>query len=399
VSLPVISLGDVAEFIRGVTFKPDELVELGTSGAIVCMRTKNVQEQLDQRDLIAVPPYIVKDAKRMLREGDLLISTANSFELVGKACWVPKLEYTATAGGFISILRADRSKIEPRYLYHWVRMGSTQHALRGCSRKTTNISNMDFSQARDLRITLPPLKEQIRIASILDKADSIRRKRQEAIAMADEFLRSVFLDMFGDPVTNPNRCEVKLLGELIKSTDRLNYGVVQPGDHEESGVPLIRSGDLLEGKIDINNLRRVSNRVDERHKSSRLTGNEILMACVGTIGKVMLADKYMAGWNVARAVARIPLRDEIDRNYVYRYLQSPYMQNYFEKETRTVAQPTLNVGLISKAPILIPPKNLQLKFLEVSKKMEIIKMEYEECRSMSSTAFNSLSQKAFAGEL
>jgi type I restriction enzyme S subunit len=56
-------------------------------------------------------------------------------------------------------------------------------------------------------IPLPPLEEQKRIVTILDKADAIRQKRQQAIALADDFLRSVFLDMFGDPVTNPKGWE------------------------------------------------------------------------------------------------------------------------------------------------------------------------------------------------
>src|SRR6185369_14330209 len=64
----------------------------------------------------------------------------------------------------------------------------------------------------------PPLPEQKRIASILDKADSIRRKRQEAVRLTEELLRSVFLDMFGDPVTNPKGWDVKPLCELVNFT-------------------------------------------------------------------------------------------------------------------------------------------------------------------------------------
>ena len=196
-------LGKVAEFIRGVTFKPEQLVEFGQEGSLVCMRTKNVQVDLDQSDLISIPTNVVKNSKKLLKEGDLLVSTANSFELVGKASWVPELDYPATAGGFISILRAIPNEVDERYLYHWVVSMKTQHALRYCGRQTTNISNMSFEQALAIEIPLPPLEEQKRIAAILDKADAVRRKRQQAIELADQFLRSVFLDMFGDPVTNP----------------------------------------------------------------------------------------------------------------------------------------------------------------------------------------------------
>ena len=99
------TIDDAAEFIRGITFKPDQLVELNNESSVVCMRTKNVQKDLDESDLIAVPRELVRHEKKLLREGDILMSTANSWELVGKCSYVSMLNYPATAGGFISIVR------------------------------------------------------------------------------------------------------------------------------------------------------------------------------------------------------------------------------------------------------------------------------------------------------
>ena len=112
-------LRTVARFIRGITFKPDDKVEPGTRDSAVCMRTKNVQADLDESDLIAVPIHFVKREEQFINESDILVSTANSWNLVGKCSWVPKLKYVATAGGFISILRADQQEVFPRYLFYW----------------------------------------------------------------------------------------------------------------------------------------------------------------------------------------------------------------------------------------------------------------------------------------
>ena len=109
-----------------------------------------------------------KRDEQYLQESDILVSTANSWELVGKCSWVPRLSYTATAGGFISILRADSSKVCPRYLYYWFSSDPTQHYVRHCGRQTTNISNMSYERCLALKIPLPPLAEQKRIADILD---------------------------------------------------------------------------------------------------------------------------------------------------------------------------------------------------------------------------------------
>lgn len=195
-----IRLGEVVNYIRGITFKPEDVCAPGTTDSVVCMRTKNIQADLDESDLIAVDQRFAKRDEQMLGEGDILISSANSWNLVGKAVYAPKLSYRATAGGFISIVRADISKLDPRYLYHWITTDKTQALIRRCGRQTTNISNLSSSQFLDLEIPLPTLGEQKRIAAILDKADSLRRKRQQAISLADDFLRTVFIDMFGDPV-------------------------------------------------------------------------------------------------------------------------------------------------------------------------------------------------------
>jgi type I restriction enzyme S subunit len=94
----------------------------------------------------------------------------------------------------VKVLKPSKN-CDPKFLYHYLR-----HA---------NIPNAGYSRhykfVKELRITLPPLVEQRRIAAILDKADALRAKRREAIAKLDQLLHSVFLDMFGDPVTNPKR--------------------------------------------------------------------------------------------------------------------------------------------------------------------------------------------------
>lgn len=218
-SISTVLLGDVAQFIRGITYKPADLVENFSQDSIVCMRTANVQKTLDESDLLSIPQGMVKNDEKILRKGDLLVSTANSWNLVGKCCWVPELNYPATAGGFIAILRGKPSKIDLRYLYHWFSTPDTQADARNCGRQTTNISNMDIGRCLALEIPLPPLPEQRRIAAILDKADALRAKRRESIAKLDQLLQSVFLEMFGDPVNNTKGWPQVSLEEILDNID------------------------------------------------------------------------------------------------------------------------------------------------------------------------------------
>lgn len=288
-------------------------------------------------------------------------------------------------------------KFDPVFLYYLLKHNKPTFVKAGSGGAQPNISGTFL---KNFEIPLPPLDEQKRIAAILDKADAIRQKRKQAIALADEFLRSVFLDMFGDPVTNPKGWEVKPLSELIMKGDKINYGIVQPGDHVEDGIPIVRVGDIKDGSIDKSKLKRVARIIDEKHSKSRLVGDEILITCVGaTVGKVALADASLSGFNTVRALTRVRLNEEVNRSFVFRYLQSPFIQGYFQSQLRTVGQPTLNGKQIGETPILLPNLNMQREFLQLSDRALTIKDLSNSQLIEADNMFNSLSQKAFSGQL
>src|SRR3972149_5191354 len=132
---PLAKVSEVCQFVRGITFKPSDKLDAKDPQALACFRTKNVQEKLDLADLIYIPRSLVPTDRQFVRQGDILISTANSKEIVGKCCFVDALPFDATLGGFIAGARADTSTILARYLYHWMSSSPTQAVLRRLSRQ------------------------------------------------------------------------------------------------------------------------------------------------------------------------------------------------------------------------------------------------------------------------
>ncbi|CUB04087.1 restriction endonuclease subunit S [Marinomonas fungiae] len=384
---PMVKFGSVCKLQNGRAFKPEEW---STSGTPI-IRIQNLNDDTKSFNYC---DFEVED-RFHVNSGDLLFSWSGT----------PGTSFGAffwnRGKGFLNqhIFRVDIDENEVSKNYLRYAINSKLNLIIDQAHGGVGLKHITKGKLEAIEIPLPPLEEQKRIAAILDKADAIRRKRQQAIDLADEFLRSVFLNMFGDPVTNPKGWEVVELNQLIVSNDKLNYGVVQPGEHDEDGVPLVRSGDLSGRTPDKSTIRRVSASVDLKHKKSRLVGNEILIACVGSIGKVGWVSEEMKGWNIARAVTRIPLKSSVNREYIYRYLQSPVVQGYFERETRAVAQPTLNVGLIGKTPIALPSSDLQDEFLSRYSAIESYKNKQLRHLDEESTLFSALSQKAFSGEL
>lgn len=387
-SWPISRLGEVISFIRGVTFTPEDQVEPFSEGSTVVMRTKNVQVAgLDQSDLIAVPSGFVRRKEQALREGDILVSSANSWELVGKASYVPKLAYEATAGGFISIVRAKESRVDSRYLYHWVACPATQHKIRHCGRQTTNISNLDVGRFQDLEIPLPPLPEQKRIAAILDKADAIRRKRQQAIQLADDFLRAVFLDMFGDPVTNPKGWPKKSLKLLGKSAT----GRTPPGEKVGmwgEGLPFVTPGDLC-GRVD-SSVREVTREGAEYSKICRK--GSLLVCCIGTVGKVGIAGRSLAFNQQINAQEWGSEISDIYGFFVFKL--SPELVS--SKAIQTTL-PILKKSLFDEIEIPVPPIGLQEKFSAIAQKVSESSLRHE--FGLNTPLFESLSQLAFSGQL
>lgn len=402
-SWPMVKLGDVLSFIRGVTFKPEDQVEPHSDGSIVVMRTKNVQVSgLDERDLIAIPSVMIKRDELILRNGDILISSANSWELVGKVSYINQLGYRATAGGFISIVRANEKTADTRYLYHWLSSPTSQHLIRHCGRQTTNISNLDVGRFKELEIPLPPLTEQKRIAAILDKADAIRRKRQQAIQLADDFLRAVFLEMFGDPVTNPKGWEVKSMQKLIKIQGGYAF---KSEDFSESGIPVVKIGNANKVGFTTKGISFIQPDNPNKLTQYELYAGDLLMSLTGTVGKddyanvTEVTDEYDMYYLNQRVGKISVINGQITKNFIKHYLANPKIKSEITKNNRGVRQANIGNADIYELSVPVPSKSMLEKFDMLVEQASLLMTKIDSAPAQIDSFFNALSQKAFSGTL
>ncbi|HCI53069.1 MAG TPA: type I restriction endonuclease subunit S [Gallionella sp.] len=147
--------------------------------------------------------------------------------------------------------------------------------------------------------------------------------------------------------------------DLINPAYLISYGVLVPGADEKDGIPFVRIADL-----DIHNPpekpeKSISREIDCQFERTRLEGGEILMGVVGSIGKLGIAPNSWKGANIARAICRIKVSDSLSRDYVVILLQSQFMQSSFLGDTKTLAQPTLNIGLIRLSLTPLPTMSEQ----------------------------------------
>jgi type I restriction enzyme S subunit len=155
------------------------------------------------------------------------------------------------------------------------------------------------------------------------------------------------------------------LSEIASAVDPLCYGVVEPGDDIDEGVPLVRVQDIKAGEINRARMRRISDAIDRRNARSRLKGGEVLVSLVGTVvGQVARVPPELAGANIARAVAKVTPIDAGLEEWVALVLQSPALQAWMIGSARGVAQNTLNLSRLARAPIPLAPPDERAWILE-----------------------------------
>jgi len=391
-----VALGDIAIDARSGFASGDSdadgvvqirMNNVTTEGVLIWDKVRRVPRPKNLADLIAEP-------------GDILFNATNSPELVGKSALFPGYDEPVTFSNHFIRLRFDAKRVVPGYVVRWLHEQWMRRTFDNMCKRWVNQASVGKNDLLSLSLPLPPLKDQERITEILDHADSLRRLRQHAIDRLNSLGQAVFNKMFGEQAGNPKRWRTGELMEIVLDDDQINYGVVQPGVETESGVPLVRVADLLAPAIDIAALKKIDAEIESKYKRSRLRGDEVLVGCVGSIGAVTIAHSGMRGVNIARAVGRIPVDPrKANPQFIAEHLKTRSSQNYFRAETRTVAQPTLNIKQLKETPIMLPPLEKQKEFSHIAREVEKEKTSSSAYLESLNAFFSTLQNRAFRGEL
>jgi type I restriction enzyme S subunit len=168
----------------------------------------------------------------------------------------------------------------------------------------------------------------------------------------------------------PDGWDILSLGELLISPKSITVGVMYPGSHCQNGVPLIKVSDVKNGQISKKPVFSISDSVDQEYKRTKLTGDELLVTLVGNPGDCVVVSESMAGWNAARALAVVRLKDPELREWLKLILLSPASKHIIDSRLNTTVQRTLNLKDIKELPIPLPPKHKRNLICNVIKGFE-----------------------------
>lgn len=155
------------------------------------------------------------------------------------------------------------------------------------------------------------------------------------------------------------------LDSTLMPNEKISYGVVQPGKETLNGVPIVRVSDLRNGIIDTTKPLKISKQVEASYLRTRLTGGELLLSIVGTVGETAIVPEALKGWNIARAIARIPVREDVNARWVQLALKTNTIKQLINSKLNTTVQPTLNLRDVAELPIPLPSKEERFRILKI----------------------------------
>lgn len=256
-----------------------------------------------------------------------------------------------------------------------------------------------FKYLRRTQIPVIPIEQQKRVATILDSADAVRAKRRASIALLDAFLGSVFLDMFGDPATNPKGWPLNTCGELC---ERITVGiVVKPASYyRPTGIPALRSLNIKPNRIVLENLVFFSEQDNKtRLAKTRLKTGDVVLVRTGQPGTAAVVPKNCDGINAIDLLIASPTQDKLHPEYLAQFFNSSEGKRFVLASQRGQIQQHFNVEMLRKAKVPTPPLHLQEHFAAIIYRYRKLLEIYETNALQMDNLFKSLQQQAFSAIL
>ena len=342
-----------------------------------------------------------KDCPRPM-DGDILISRANTRELVGAPVMVQGNHPQLLLSDKLLKLIPDETVIDARYLVRALRSPSTSaHFYKSAGGSSGSMTNITQSDIRTAPIYLPPLPEQRRIAAILDQAETLRTQRRAALAQLDSLTQSIFLDMFGDPVANPKEWPTSPLAEVSNQIQIGPFGsLLHQEDYVTDGIPLVNPMHIKDGKILPGLDQCITQQKYDQLSIYQLRAGDLVMGRRGEMGRcaIVTAEHGALMCGTGSLFIR-PNTAVATATYLFHVLSSASMKAKLEEFSLGATMPNLNKGIVAGLRVSRPPLPLQQTFATRIQAIEALKATHRAALAQLDALFASLQQRAFAGEL
>ena len=342
------------------------------------------------------PQYTFESDGVIANEDDILVVWDGSVGQMGFG----KNGYVGST--IVRVRVKNKKEYSPFFIYKFLQTKS-----EFLKRKSTGATIQHINRKSLEQLVIPSINisDQIQIANILSKAEALIEQRKQSIALLDEFLKSCFLEMFGDPTINRKQWKFEVLGKYIStltdyhangSYESLRDNVVLK--KEPDYALMVRTTDLEK-----NDFTTDCNFIDEKTynflEKSKVFGGEIIINKIGSAGKVYLMPYLNRPTSLGMNSFLLRFSKEANSIFIYYLLTSDFGKNSIDRLVKGAVTKTITKDAVRSIKIPVPPLELQNQFVNIVNRIEALKVQYKNSLLELGNLFGSLSQKAFKGEL
>lgn len=356
---------EVAEIERGITFPATAKHKVFAKGLVGCLRTASVQKEVDWNDMLYVPKSYVKKDSKYVRDGDILISMANSLELVGKVAFIESPLMQSTFGGFISVIRTLPDKIIPKYLFYILGSPSFQGKMRSTARRSVNIANLSVATISELPIHIHSLNSQKKIVELMDntlpRVRLAKERVEKAKMLLKKFRQSVLQSAFSGNLTKDWRNTQKVNSNWTPQNLDTIFTIRTGGTplrknveyYKNGSIPWVKTGEVK--NCDIYDSEEKITELAVKESNAKVFPKGTLLIAMYGEGKT----RGQIGWlripaatNQACAALIGDELGDTTKQFAFYFLLSQY------EKLRAMAvggnQPNLNLGIIKSWAMPLP---------------------------------------------
>ena len=397
--MKVAAVRDISEQIRGVTYAKSDASATPRSGYSPMLRANNIGEHgLLLEDLIYVPNSKISPKQRIVTNDVVVAASSGSISVVGKTAQA-RQGFDGGFGAFCKVLRPGPD-VDPHYFGHYFKTPSYRRVVSQLA-AGANINNLKNEHLDNLRIPLPPLTKQKRIARILDAADVLRAKRRESLALLDSLLLSTFLELFGDPATNPMGWVETPFGGIATDT---KLGLVRSS--KEFGwdfeIPYVRMNAVTRNGHFLADEVQSTHATPEEAEIFALRPGDFLFNTRNSkdlVGKVCVFPGP-EGWLFNNNLMRVRFRADVEPWVIAMQFRFRRVQHELGKrKSGTTSVFAIYWKSLRTLPVLVPPSDLQHRFAGIVEAVGRQKASQRTHLAELDTLFASLQSRAFQGDL
>ena len=386
----IVRLGDVCEILNGYAFKSDKYVDSG----IRVIRITNVQKGFIEDNSPAFYPITEKENLKdyELYENDLLISLTGN---VGRVALLSKEMLPAALNQRVGCIRIRDKNLLISYLFTFLNSDKFEsdciYSARGIAQK-----NMSTEWLKNYLIPLPPIEVQIKIANNLNTCAKIIKKHNKQLNNFDLLIKSRFIEMFGDPVQNPKKWDIKKMSDYILFLTSGSRGWSEYFSNK--GELFLTIKNVKNNRINIENIQYVQAPNNKEAERTKVQENDLLISITADLGRTGVVSKEIANYGayINQHLSLVRLNTEkVNPLFVSYYLETDGGKLQFNKKNQSAVKAGLNFEAIKSLTFMNPPLKKQNEFVSFVQQIDKSKFAVQKSLEKAETLYKSLMQEYF----